>query len=160
MKTPAADIDPAILERFEDFIKEKGLRRTSQRDVIVAAAFSTDSHFTAEDLWEMARKIDPTTSRATLYRTLALLTESGLLQEIDLGRDQKYYDPNFVEHPNHNHLICLDCGKVVEFADEHMAVLEDCITRRLGFTSVRKDIRIEARCEELRNTGQCKKTKA
>ncbi|MFK5923978.1 MAG: transcriptional repressor [Verrucomicrobiota bacterium] len=159
MKTPASDIDPAILDRFEAFIKEKGLRRTGQRDVIVAAAFSTDSHFTAEELWEMARKIDPSTSRATLYRTLALLTESDLLQEIDLGRDQKYYDPNFVDHPNHNHLICLDCGKVVEFADEHMAVLEDCVTRRLGFSSVRKEIRIEARCEEFQNTGKCKKAK-
>lgn len=160
MKTPASDIDPEIRERFEAFIKEKGLRSTAQRDVIVTAAFSTNSHFTAEDLWAMARKIDPSTSRATLYRTLSLLTESGLLQEIDLGRDQKYYDPNFVEHPNHNHLICLDCGKVVEFADEHMSVLEDCITRRLGFNSVRRDIRIEARCEEMRLAGKCKKAKA
>ena len=104
----------------------------------------------------MARKIDPSTSRATLYRTLSLLTESGLLQEIDLGRDQKYYDPNFVEHPNHNHLICLDCGAVIEFSDENMAVIEDCVTRRLGFSSVRKDIRIEAHCEELRTSGHCK----
>ena len=134
------------------------MRLTSQRNVIVTAAFSTTSHFTAEDLWGMARKIDPATSRATLYRTLTLLTESGLLQEIDLGRDQKYYDPNFIEHPNHNHLICLDCGAVVEFSDEHMAVLEDCITRRLGFTSVRKDIRIEARCEKLRSTGSCERS--
>ncbi|MCF6313720.1 MAG: transcriptional repressor [Verrucomicrobiales bacterium] len=160
MKTPASDIDPAILDRFEAFIKEKGLRRTGQRDVIVAAAFGTDSHFTAEELWDMARKIAPSTSRATLYRTLSLLTESGLLQEIDLGRDQKYYDPNFVDHPNHNHLICLDCGKVIEFADEHMAVLEDCVTRRLGFSSVHKEIRIEARCQEFQSTGKCKKAKA
>ncbi len=159
MKKAIAKVDPEIFERFEAFAKEKGLRRTSQRDVIVTAAFSTTDHFTAEDLWDMARRIDPATSRATLYRTLALLTESGLLQEIDLGRDQKYYDPNFVENPNHNHLICLDCGIVLEFSDEHMAVLEDCVTRRLGFTSVRKDIRIEAHCEELRSTGQCKKGK-
>lgn len=157
MKTSAANIEPEILERFEAFIKEKGLRRTAQRDVIVAAAFSTTHHFTAEDLWEMARRIDATTSRATLYRTLALLTESGLLQEIDLGRDQKYYDPNFVDDPNHNHLICLDCGTVIEFSDENMAVIEDCVTRRLGFSSVRKDIRVEARCEEFRTTGHCKK---
>lgn len=159
MKKTIPHVDPEVLERFEAFTKEKGLRRTSQRDVIVAAAFSTTNHFTAEDLWDMARHIDPATSRATLYRTLALLTESGLLQEIDLGRDQKYYDPNFVDNPNHNHLVCLDCSKVIEFSDEHMAVLEDCVTRRLGFTSVRKDIRIEARCEELRTTGQCKKGK-
>ncbi|MCB1232124.1 MAG: transcriptional repressor [Verrucomicrobiae bacterium] len=148
-------IDPEIKERFDDYIREKGLRRTSQRDVIVEAAFSTEEHFTAEQLWDFARRIDPTTSRATLYRTLSLLVESGLLREIDLGRDQKYYDPNFVDHPHHNHLICVDCGKVIEFEDEHIETLFDCITRRLGFRPTKKSMRIEACCDRLRKDGIC-----
>jgi len=79
-----------------------------------------------------------------------------LLREIDLGKDIKYYDPNFLEHPNHNHLICVDCDKVVEFSDENINLLEDCITRRLGFRPTKKAIRIEASCEELRRKGSCK----
>ncbi len=150
-------MDKAIQSRFDEFIRKKGLRRTAQRDVIVEAAFGTTEHFTADELWDMSRRIDPATSRATLYRTLALLVESGLLQEIDLGRDQKYYDPNFLDHPNHNHLICLDCNSVVEFSDEHMEVLEDCITRRLGFRPSSKNLRIEAHCEEMASTGHCKR---
>ena len=122
---------------------------------IIKAAFSTKEHFTADQLWNMAREIDPQTSRATLYRTLALLVEGGLLREIDLGREQKYYDPNFLEHPNHNHLICVDCGKVIEFEDSHIEVLEDCITRRLGFKPTKRSIRIEACCDKLRKTGIC-----
>lgn len=148
-------LDPEIKERFDNYIREKGLRRTSQRDVIVEAAFTTEEHFTAEQLWDMARRIDPTTSRATLYRTLALLVESGLLREIDLGRDQKYYDPNFVDHPHHNHLICVDCGKVLEFEDAHIETLFDCITRRLGFRPTKKSMRIEACCDKLRKDGVC-----
>ena len=145
-----------IQQRFDAFIQTKGLRRTKQRHVIVEAAFGTKEHFTAEQLWEMTRKLDRTASRATVYRTLTLLVECGLLREIDLGRDVICYDPNFLESPDHNHLICLDCQKVVEFEDAHISVLEDCITRRLGFTPASKSIRIEANCEELRRHGRCK----
>ncbi|MEM7147309.1 MAG: transcriptional repressor [Verrucomicrobiota bacterium] len=148
-------MEPAIKEQVDDFIKKRGLRKTAQREVIIEAAFSTTEHYTAEELWERARQIDPATSRATVYRTITLLVDAGLLHEIDLGRDQKYYDPNFVDHPHHNHLICIDCGKVVEFEDENVAVLEDCITRRLGFRPTKKSLRIEACCDKLRSTGVC-----
>src|SRR5262245_58794897 len=77
------EVNPAILQRLDEFLAGKGLRRTKQREVIIHAAFSTTEHFTADELWAMARKLDPTTSRATLYRTLLLLVESGLLREID-----------------------------------------------------------------------------
>ena len=119
------------------------------------AAFATDDHFTAEELFEKSRKIDSTVSRATVYRTLTLLVESALLREIDLGRDLTYYDPNFIDHPHHNHLICVDCDKVLAFSDEHMNILEDCITRRMGFRPTKKAIRIEGRCEALRRNGTC-----
>ena len=153
-------LNPALLTRVEEFIAAKGLRHTRQREVIIEAAFNSTEHFTAEELWERARKIDATASRATLYRTLSLLVESGLLKEIDLGRDQTYYDPNFVDHPHHNHLICLDCQKVVEFEDAHMSLLEDCITRRLGYRPETSAIRIEASCDELRLKGVCERRRA
>lgn len=154
-----ATVIEGIKERFDAFIQTKGLRRTRQREVIVEAAFSTKEHFTAEELWEMARKLDRTASRATVYRTLSLLVECGLLREIDLGRDVVCYDPNFLESPDHNHLICKDCEKVVEFADAHLSVMEDCLSRRLGFTPTLKSVRIEAHCDELRRHGVCQHRK-
>lgn len=144
-----------VKKRFDDYISERGMRRTSQRDVIVDAAFDSDDHFTAEELLTKARKLDPKTSRATLYRTISLLVECGLLREIDLGRDERVYDPNFIDSPDHNHLICVDCGKVIEFADDNVAVLVDCITRRLGFRPSSKSMRIEACCDKLRSDGMC-----
>jgi Fur family ferric uptake transcriptional regulator len=144
-----------VKDRFEQYIRQKGMRRTGQRDVIVEAAFASDDHFTAEELLTKSRRLDPKTSRATLYRTIALLVECGLLREIDLGRDERVYDPNFLDSPDHNHLICIDCGKVIEFEDENVAELIDRITRGLGFRPSMKSMRIEACCDRLRTEGRC-----
>lgn len=148
-------MDPGIKERLDVFIASKGLRRTGQRDSIVQAVFSRDEHFTAEELYDRVRRTTEDMSRATVYRTLALLVEAGLLREIDLGENQKTYDPNFLDRPSHNHLVCIDCGRVVEFEDAHVEVLNDCVTRRLGFRPVRQTIKIEATCEQLRTKGRC-----
>ncbi|HVJ44929.1 MAG TPA: transcriptional repressor [Luteolibacter sp.] len=148
-------MDGSVQERLDDFIRRKGLRRTNQRDVIMRAVFSKDEHFTAEELFERVRKADSDTSRATVYRTLGLLVEANLLREIDLGDNQTTYDPNFVDKPSHNHLVCIDCGRVVEFEDLNLDLLNDCVTRRLGFKPLRQSIKIEANCEQLRLKGRC-----
>ncbi|KAB2643811.1 MAG: transcriptional repressor [Verrucomicrobia bacterium] len=152
-------MSPEVIARFNAFIAAKGLRKTVQRDAIVAAAFSTTEHYTAEDLLAMARRIEPAVSRATVYRTLPLLVESGVLKEMDFGRDHKIYDPNYNEHPHHNHLICTDCDKIVEFEDQHIELLEDCISKRLGFSPASKSLRIEASCDQLKKMGACEKRK-
>lgn len=148
-------MDSSVQARLDDFIRRKGLRRTTQRDAIVRAVFSKDEHFTAEELFERVRKTDSETSRATVYRTLGMLVEANLLQEIDLGDNQTTYDPNFVDKPSHNHLVCIDCGRVVEFEDVNLDILNDCVTRRLGFKPLRQSIKIEANCEQLRLNGRC-----
>lgn len=144
-----------VRKQLEIFLSEKGLRRTKQRDVIIEAAFGTTDHFNADELHDRAKKIDYSISRATVYRTLSLLVECKLLHEVDLGHDQTYYDPNFLDKPEHSHLICQDCNRVVEFEDNHIGVLEDCVTRRLGFTPLSKSTRITANCNELARTGHC-----
>ena len=148
-------MDEGVRQRIHDYLLHKGLRRTVPREAIIEAAFSTTEHYTAEELLLMARKIDPNVSRATIYRTLPLLVECGVLKELDFGKDYKFYDPNYIDHPGHNHLICIDCSKVVEFEDRNIDTLEDCITKRLGFTPAMKVLRIEANCDELKRRGVC-----
>ena len=152
-------MDEAVRQRIYDYFAHKGLRRTSQRDAITQAAFNTTEHYTAEQLLEMARKIEPSVSRATVYRTLPLLVECGVLKELDFGKDYKFYDPNYIDHPGHNHLICLDCSRVVEFEDRNIDTIEDCITKRLGFTPVTKVLRVEGHCDELQRHGTCQNRK-
>ncbi|MBC7979560.1 MAG: transcriptional repressor [Armatimonadetes bacterium] len=148
-------MEAGIKQKLDDFIRRKRLRRTVQREQIVDVVFSRDEHFTAEELFERVRKVDGETSRATVYRTLGLLVEADLLRQIDLGESQISYDPNFHDKPSHNHLVCIDCGRVVEFEDAHVDIQTDCVTRRLGFKTVRQSIKIEVNCEQLRLKGRC-----
>jgi Fur family ferric uptake transcriptional regulator len=143
--------------RFIDFLAQKNLRLTSQRQAIIESVFSTEQHFTAEQLLEWSRARDKSVSRATVYRTLPLLTESGLLREMDFGKDYKFYDPNYAQHPNHNHIICQDCEKIVEFDSDKIEKIENEITHRLGFLVKSHRLQITATCEELKKLGACKK---
>ncbi|MHA3775691.1 Fur family transcriptional regulator [Verrucomicrobiota bacterium sgz303538] len=152
-------MDSGVRDRIYEYLLSKGLRKTAQRDAIIEAAFSTTEHYTAEDLLVMARKLEASVSRATVYRTLPLLVESGLLREMDFGKEHKFYDPNYIEHPSHNHLICVDCSKIVEFEDRNIETLENCITKRLGFSPANKIVRIEATCDELKAKGICSNKK-
>lgn len=148
-------MEAAVRDRIYEFLLESGLRRTVQRDAIIEAAFSHTDHYTAEELLSRARGIEPSVSRATVYRTLPLLVKSGLLKELDLGKDQMLYDPNYIDHPRHSHLICIDCNRIVEFEDRNIDTLENCITKRLGFSPAKKQTRIEATCDEFRRSGTC-----
>ena len=139
------------------FLEQKNLRITSQRRAIIDTVFGTDQHFNAEQLLEWARKIDPSVSRATVYRTLPLLTESGLVHEMDFGKDYKIYDPNYADHPNHNHIICDDCDKVVEFESDQLDTLENEISQNLGFHVKTQQLRINASCDEMKKLGVCDK---
>ena len=130
---------------------------TSQRDAILQSVFGTEEHFTADQLLEWARKIDASVSRATVYRTLPLLTECGLLREMDFGKDHKFYDPNYNEHPNHSHIICQDCERIVEFDSEKIVKLEDEISNKLGFKVRSQKLQITASCEEFKARGACAK---
>jgi Fur family ferric uptake transcriptional regulator len=143
--------------RFMDFLAHKQLRVTAQRRAIIDTVFGTQQHFTADQLLAWSRERDKSVSRATVYRTLPLLTESGLVREMDFGKDHKIYDPNYAEHPRHNHIICEDCQKIVEFDSAKLERLETDISRRLGFSVTAHRLQISASCEELKKHGTCKK---
>ncbi len=143
-------------QKFLNFLGQKNLRLTTQRQAIVDTVFSTDKHFTAEQLLDWSRQRDKSVSRATVYRTLPLLTESGLVHEMDFGKDYKFYDPNYAEHPHHNHIICQDCEKIVEFESDKIEKLEDEISQKLGFSVKSQRVQITGTCDQLKRLGACK----
>ncbi len=143
--------------RFLDFLNRKSMRITAQRRAIIDTVFTTRQHFTADELLAWSRQRDKSVSRATVYRTLPLLTESGLVREMDFGKVYKYYDPYYAEHPSHNHIICQDCQKIIEFDSDNVEQLGAEISRRLGFVAVGHRFEITARCLELKKHGTCKR---
>jgi Fur family transcriptional regulator, ferric uptake regulator len=147
----------AAKEKFVAFLATKALRMTAQRQAIIDAVFSTDEHFTADQLLDWSRARDKSVSRATIYRTLPLLTESGLVREMDFGKDHKFYDPNYAQHPDHNHIVCADCEKIVEFDSSEIAEIERKITSKLGFAVKSQRLQITASCEQLKKRGSCDK---
>jgi Fur family ferric uptake transcriptional regulator len=146
----------AARKKFMSFLESKNLRLTAQRRAIIDTVFNTEEHFTAEQLLGWARRKDRSVSRATVYRTLPLLTQSGLVREMDFGKDYKFYDPNYADHPHHSHIICGDCEKIVEFESEKIERLECEISQKLGFSVKTQRLQITGACQTMKKLGTCK----
>ena len=139
-------------DAFRVFLKSKDLKVTRQREILLRRIFQREEHFTVETLEEHVK--GDGISRATIYRTLQLMRECGLIEEVDLGDGRRYYEHVF-GHAPHDHLVCIDCNKVFEFDAATLADLEAKIVSALRFVPVGHRLRIEAACEVLRETGKC-----
>src|SRR4051812_2251169 len=147
---------PAAREKFRNFLVKKGLRATSQRLAIFDAAFAQPEHFTAEQLLDYARDIDDSVSRATVYRTLPIMTESALLREVDIGSGEKFYRPNREgDGTQIAQVVCIDCDKIFEISAPFMSWYGSTVSSKLGLTPVTRRLQVSARCDLLRKTGTC-----
>jgi Fur family transcriptional regulator, ferric uptake regulator len=144
-------------EKFKAHLESKGLRVTNQRLAIFDAAFAQTDHFTAEELLDLARKLDDSVSRATVYRTLPILIESHLLREVDVGRSLKYYLPNPDNNTQVAQVVCLDCDRIFEINAPFMEWYGSTVSTRLGLTPVSQRLQVNAHCNAFRQTGSCKR---
>lgn len=119
--------------RLADYMTKKGLRSTAQRRLIVETFFGGAPHMTIEDLLSEVRAIDRGIGYATVYRTLKLLAECGVASERRFGDGLSRYELADDASAHHDHLICLSCGKIVEFEEPRIEALQDEIARRHGF---------------------------
>ncbi len=120
------------LDRFEKFLEKKDLRLTEARAAIVEAALARTGHYPIEELISDLKQRGIRGSKATVYRTLPLLAEAGILQPAILAGDAKSYETTFgLEH--HDHLICSRCHKVIEFGFEAFEILQREVAARYGF---------------------------
>jgi Fur family ferric uptake transcriptional regulator len=131
---------------FKAFLARKGLRVTNQRLAILEAACACDEHFTAEDLLERARALDDSVSRATVYRTLPILTESHLVREVDVGRDNKYYTAVQEEKTFQAQVICQDCDKIFEVDAPFMDWYGQSVAEKLEMRAVSQRLQVIAEC--------------
>ncbi len=142
----------SALEVFREFLKERDLKVTRQREILVRRIMEREEHFSAETLEDRVK--GDGISKATIYRTLQLLCECGLVEEVALDDDRRMYE-HVYGHDPHDHIVCVDCRKVFEFDGKPVLELQTRSTNNLGFTPVSHRMRIEARCDLLRETGAC-----
>ncbi|MEQ8762568.1 MAG: Fur family transcriptional regulator [Planctomycetota bacterium] len=135
------------IQTVKKYLRSKGFKVTPQRESIVETIFATHAHFSADDLFDMMREDGSQVSKATIYRTLSLLTEGGFLETLRIGEDQKYYE-HVLGHEHHDHLICLGCQKIVEFYDQKIEDRQELIIEKHGFVAVRHTHRIYGYCPE------------
>ncbi|NQE62194.1 Fur family transcriptional regulator [Caulobacter sp. RHG1] len=127
------------MDRLEKACIEKGMRMTDQRRVIARVLSSAEDHPDVEELHRRAHAIDPHISIATVYRTVRLFEESGIIERHDFRDGRSRYEETPDHH--HDHLIDMKTGKVVEFVDEEIEALQHTIAKKLGYKLI--DHRLE-----------------
>ncbi len=136
-------------EIFLRHIQKAGLKRTAQRDLILEVFLRTEEHLSSEDLYRLVQQEDADIGQTTVYRTLKLLTDAGLAREVRFGDGRTRYEHNY-KHPHHDHLICTNCGKTIEFFSADMEALQDQIAARHKFELTHHTLRMFGYCPECR----------
>ncbi|MEZ5977057.1 MAG: Fur family transcriptional regulator [Planctomycetota bacterium] len=140
---------------FATYLSAQGLRFTSQRKRVFDRAFATHEHFTAERLYNwLAEARGAKVSRATVYRTLALLVEGGFLNSLDTGKGELLYE-HVLGHKHHDHMVCVSCGRIDEFHSSEIERLQEAVANERGFVMVEHDLRLFGYCRACVKKGLC-----
>jgi Fur family ferric uptake transcriptional regulator len=136
-----------IKQRWRAFTEAEGLKATRQRDVIVDEFLRSRGHVSIEELLARVRKRHPRVGYVTVYRTLRLLQAADLAIPRQFGDGQTRYEvADQATHRHHDHLICADCGLIIEFTQPAIERLQDEVARRLGFVVESHKLELYARC--------------
>jgi Fur family ferric uptake transcriptional regulator len=138
-----------LLDRFHKRLSEEGLKSTRQRDAIFETFFRLNKHISVDELLEEVREESPNIGYATVYRTLKLLVEHGFATPRQFGDGQTRFDPTTDKDDEHDHLICVECRRVVEFEDATVNARLGQIVEELGtFSLSRRKVELYAQCTD------------
>jgi len=138
---------PLLLEKFQTLLKENSLKFTKQRELVLKFLYENDGHFTPEDIYTLLKEQYPEVNIgiATVYRTLTLLETSQIASSISFGVQGKKYELGLKKH--HDHLICTECGDIIEFFDESIENRQEEIAKKFNFHMKDHTMKIIGLCE-------------
>jgi Fur family transcriptional regulator, ferric uptake regulator len=142
-----------FIRLFGRYLRDLGLPVTHQREAVAAIVFGSEGHLSVEDIESELRDQGERIGKATIYRTLDLLVRSRLVAEHDFGEGFKRYEHRLSNHPIHEHLICLECGRVEEFESRELYGVENRVRSEHGFLPVRRRLEIYGLCRECHEAG-------
>jgi len=134
---------------FLKFLKTKGQRLTRERSVILQKTLSCNGHFDPESLYIQIKKTGLKASRASVYRTLNLLYECGLIEKVRKTEHGTVYE-NISGQRHHDHMLCITCGCVIEFYSQGLERLQTNLCKRQGFEGVNHTLEIRGYCKKCR----------
>ncbi|MCT8976922.1 transcriptional repressor [Clostridium sp. CX1] len=143
-------LSPEDIERFKGNLKEKGYKLTPQRRAIVDVIIRNEgSHLTTEELYDLVKRECPEIGLATVYRTVQLLEALGVICKLDLNDGCSRYELiHEEENHQHHHLVCTNCGKVIEVQDDLLEVLENEIEGKYNFKIKNHSVKFYGICNE------------
>lgn len=136
-------------EKLKKIVKSKGLKYSLQREEILKVLYNSDKHLTPEEIHKKVKKINSNIGLATVYRALSFLENEGLVNSISFGIEGKKYELNRGHH--HDHMICLNCDKIIEFFDEKLEKLQEQIAKKHGFKLITHELNMYGICENCKN---------
>ncbi|MBN1700050.1 MAG: transcriptional repressor [Spirochaetales bacterium] len=140
---------------LKEYLRKRGLRYTPERKIVLQAILSIDGHFDVDDLYDWVRRHDESLSKATVYRAIPLFEEIGFLKESIRSEGRATYECAF-GHEHHDHLVCVCCGKIIEFKDELIEELQQAVCRRYRFDAIEHKLSIRGYCSECAENMQKK----
>jgi Fur family ferric uptake transcriptional regulator len=136
-------------EAFRQFLKQKNLQLTQQRQLIVDEFTRVKRHVSVEELYDLVKKREKSIGQVTIFRTLKLLVEADIARPVNFGDKTVRFELNYgAEH--HDHLVCLHCGAVVEVFDPDLEKLQDKLCAELDFSPVRHRLEIFGTCKNCK----------
>ena len=149
--TPPADLQPLQVtespeEKFREFLEIRGEKLTEPRRVLVNHIFNSHKHFDADELVADLRESGSRVSRSTVYRTLRLMVDAGLLRELRLTNRSAY--EHAYGYPSHDHMHCTECGAIVEFRNDEIRRIRDEIGQQFGFRADNHKFIITGQCSD------------
>ncbi|MHB1458233.1 MAG: Fur family transcriptional regulator [Armatimonadota bacterium] len=138
-------METAEEKQFRDYLCEHGLKFTPERRFILREVFRIHGHFEADEVVMGMRQCGIRVSRASVYRTLPLLAECGLLRQVYSSEKHSHFEHTF-GHEHHDHMICSECGAAIEFTNETIEELQERICKEYGFTAVFHKLEISGIC--------------
>jgi len=135
-----------LQRHFEEQLRQRGLRATAERRTILTHAFEQFGHFSPNELVQSLHRHGYEISRATVYRTLSHLVQTGFIRRHELGGRRTIYEPNF-GRMHHEHMVCIECGRILEFVEDRIEKLQDEVCRRYGFRALSHTLQIQGVCK-------------
>jgi len=140
-------------EVFSLYLKEKDLKLTAQRELLLETFLNHRDHISAEELFQKAREKQPHVGFATVYRTLKHMTQCGLARELDFGDGRIKYEPEF-NRSHHDHMICTKCGTYIEFLNPQIEELQEQVSRKHGFKITSHRMLLYGLCQKCQKSGK------